>query len=83
MKDTAPDIEKRFREMMLSRSPGERLAMACRMFSTAKSLVLAGISQEPEEQQREGIRRRLFLRFYRDDFGPAERKKILEHLGPT
>ena len=39
MKDTSDAIEAKFREMILARSPSERLAMACGMFATAKELV--------------------------------------------
>jgi len=46
MSDTSVEVEERFLKLMLARSPAERLAMACRMFSTAKALVRAGIKEE-------------------------------------
>ena len=80
IKDTPRHVEKRFQDMMLARSPGERLAMACGMFATARSLVLAGIRAGHGELNRAETRRQLFLRFYEKDFEPEKREKILEHL---
>ena len=57
--------------------------MACRMFATAKSLVLAGIRAGHGELNRAETRRQLFLRFYEKDFEPEKREKILEHLSKT
>jgi hypothetical protein len=78
--DTAPDIERRYRQMMLSQSPSRRVAMACRMFATAKALIRAGIRQPDEGLSPAGWRRYLFLRLYGGDFDEAEREKILSHL---
>ena len=80
MKDTPRHIENRFREMMLARSPGGRLAMACGMFATARSLVLAGIRNTHGELNSVETRGQLFLRFYGMDFEPEKRERILEHL---
>lgn len=81
MKDTSEAMQKRYREMLMALSPGERIAMACRMFNTAKALAIAGI------QHRDGpiddpivLRQKLFLHFYRDDFTPEETERILTHI---
>ena len=67
--------------MLMALSPGERIAMASRMFNTAKALALAGI------QHREGpiddpvlIRQKLFLHFYGHDFTPEETDRILTFI---
>jgi hypothetical protein len=79
MNDNPIDIEERFRKMIMARSPQERLAMACRMFATAKTLVRAGIKEEhgliddPYE-----LRKHMFLRLYGQDFGETEQAKILD-----
>ena len=81
MKDTSEDMQERYEAMLMALSPGERVAMACRMFNTAKALAIAGI------QHREGpiddpvlLRQKLFLHFYRDDFTPEETERILAHI---
>ena len=73
-------MEHRFYEMMLERSRAERLEMACDMFTTAKSLVEAGILAESPGIDGRELKRRVFLRFYEQDFEPAKLEKILAHL---
>jgi len=80
MKDTPPEVEARYREMIMSRSPAERLTMATRMFMTAKSLVRAGLKASGETIPPEEMPGRIFLRFYGHEFGPAEKERILQHL---
>ncbi len=86
MGDTFPDVEKRFRTMMASRTPEERLRMASRMFSTARALVLSGAGADGSDAER---RQYLFSRFYSREFSESERQRILHILakwsprGPT
>ena len=80
MKDTAPGIEAKFRELMMSRSPSERLAMACRMFEAGKSLIQAGILQEYGKLPPNELRRRTFLRLYAQDFAQGEKEQIAKWL---
>ncbi len=76
MKETPEEVENHYREMLLALSPGERLAMACRMFATAKSLMIAGMSSTHGEP----LSSELFLRLYGRDFGASQREKILKHF---
>ena len=78
---TPPEEDPRYRRMILARSPSERLAMACGMFSAAKTLVRAGIVSECGGTEPEDLRRRIFLRLYGGDFEPTKLKKILKRLG--
>jgi hypothetical protein len=80
MKDTPAHVEKRYRDMMMARTPVERLKMASRMFSTAKALVRAGLLHQYGHLEPQELRRHIFLRFYGNDFSEAEREKILEYL---
>ena len=77
MNDTSVEVEERFLKLMLARSPAERLAMACRMFSTAKALVRAGIKEEHGLIDPYELREHMFLRLYGQDFGETEKAKIL------
>jgi len=76
MNDDLMDIEERFRKMIMARSPQERLAMACRMFGTAKALVRAGIEKEHGLLRLDKLREHVFLRLYGQDLGKAERTTI-------
>jgi len=80
MSDTPVDAETRFRELMLAQPPARRLAMASRMFGTARALVRAGIMQVYGDQGPAEMRKYMFLRLYGHDFGESERAKILDYL---
>jgi hypothetical protein len=80
MKDTSPEMEARFREMMMARTPVERLKMATGMFMTAKALIRAGLEREGIPLTPENLREYTFLRLYRRDFTPEQRVKIVKHL---
>jgi len=83
MKDTSPDVEARYRRMILARSPADRLRMACRMFTTAKTLAKAGLEAEHGLLERGALRRQIFLRFYGADFPPAARDRIADVISRT
>lgn len=80
MNDTTPQVEERFREMLLARSGEERLIMACGMYETARRLVLASLLAEDPGASPAALRRGLFLRFYGTDFSPEEASRILAAL---
>jgi hypothetical protein len=77
MSDTPPEVRKRFREMMLARSPIERMRMGSEMLDSARAMVLASLPAGMPEGER---RAALFLRFYSRDFDEPERARILEAL---
>ena len=43
MKDTRPEIEQKYRAMLLARSGEERLKIGCSMHATAQALVRASV----------------------------------------
>jgi hypothetical protein len=71
------DPEQRIRELMARRTPLERLQMASRMFSTARTLAAAGLGPSFSGS---ALREALFLRFYRADFSLAQREAILARI---
>jgi hypothetical protein len=83
MMTTPGDVDARFRKMILSRSPAARLGMSCRMFSTARSLMAAGILAGRGDVDPGYLRERIFLRLYGDDFSIPERERILRYLRTT
>lgn len=80
MSDTPQDVEDHFRQMILALPPGQRLAMACDMFSTVKALMRAGILAECGGVEPPDYRERFFRRMYGQDFEPAELEKILKKI---
>ena len=77
MKDTPPEMEARYRDMLMQRSGEERLKMGCAMRETARALVEASIREQDPQATPEAVRKGLFLRFYGHEFDPESRAKIL------
>ena len=80
MTDTPPEVERRYRAMLLRRSGEERLTMGCSMHAMAQALVRASVLARAPQVSPAELRRALFLRFYGTDFDPATRDRILRAL---
>ena len=57
MKDTPPEIDARYRAMLMQRSGEERLTMGCAMRETARALVEASILEQDPQATPEVVRR--------------------------
>ena len=77
MKDTPPEMEVRYRDMLLQLSGEERLKMGCAMRERARALVAASIREQDPQATPEAVRKGLFLRFYGHEFSAESRAKIL------
>jgi hypothetical protein len=82
MKDTSPEMETRYRAMLLARSGEERLRMAGSMYATARALVVASVRHANPTASPAEIRQAIFLRFYGHEFDEPTRARILARLGP-
>lgn len=80
MTDTPPEVMRRYRAMLLARSPEERLTMGCSMSATARALVRASVLAQDPHASSAALRRALFLRFYGHEFEAAGRARILASL---
>ena len=80
MKDTSVDIKIRFQNMIMKRSPEERLFMGSSMFDTAKQIVKSSIMEQyPKILPRE-MKQKIFLRFYGAEFSEVDKIKILNEM---
>lgn len=79
MNDTPPAIETMYRELLLSRSPAERVRMACSMHAAARAIIRAGIPDNCWETEAD-LRIEIFRRFYRQDFSAAQMERIVQGL---
>ena len=77
MKDTPPEMDARYRDMLMQRSGEERLKMGCAMRETARALAEASILEQDPQATPEAVRKGLFLRFYGHEFDAESRAKIL------
>ncbi len=68
MNDTSPEMDARYRDMLMRRSGEERLKMGCAMRETARALVEASIREQDPQATPEAVRKSLFLRFYGHEF---------------
>jgi len=80
MKDTAPEIEVLFYQMMMKKSGQERMMMGFSMFDMARMQVEAGIMADNPNATGQEIRREIFLRFYGQEFSLEEQEKILKRI---
>jgi hypothetical protein len=76
-RDTPPEIDERYRAMLMQRTGEERLIMGCAMRDTARALVEASLREHDPQATVEAIRKGLFLRFYGHEFDHETRTKIL------
>lgn len=79
MDDTSPEIARKMREMFQARSPIERLKMGFSMLGTSKYLIAQTISADSAAD----ARKKLFLKFYGDDFDSITKQKILDYFDKT
>ena len=80
MKDTSPEIEVLFYQMMMKKSGQERMMMGFSMFDMARMQVEAGIRANKPDATIQEIKREIFLRFYGQEFSLEEQEKILKRI---
>ena len=80
MNDTQTKIKQFYNEMLLLKSPLERLRMASRMYDSAKALATSGIQKERQHLDTARLRGELFLRMYEKDFSVTERERIMKKI---
>jgi len=80
MSDTPTQIQQRYKEMLMSRTPTERLRMVSRMYDAGRKLVISGIQNRRQQLNASQLRGQLFLRMYGSDFTVADRKRIINSI---
>jgi hypothetical protein len=80
MDDTPTKVKKIYNDMLLSKSPLERLRMASRMYDSVKKLALSGIQKEKPHLDPSRLRGELFLRIYGNDFSATDRERIIKKM---
>ena len=83
MNDTSTKIKQLYTEMLLSKSPLERLRMTSRMYDSVKKLATSGLLKERQDIAPSRLRGELFLRIYGNDFSVSERERIVEQIHNT
>ncbi len=77
MTDTPPEVDRLYREMLMSRSAAKRFRMGLDLFALAGQMMLAGLRAEGGERD---LRARAFLRLYGDEFSAAEQQEIVKRI---
>ena len=77
MNDTLPEVDERYRTMLMQRTGEARMIMGCAMRDTARAFVEASLREQDPRAAEATIRKRLFLRFYGHEFDASRRDKIL------
>ena len=81
MSSAPGEVDARFRGMMRRLTPAERLAMACRMFSTGRALAVAGLLSRNRDLTGLPLRRALLKRLYGRDLGVDQLDRFEIALG--
>ena len=71
MKDTSEKMERIYNEMLIKKTPEERVKMCFSMLNAARRIVMSTI------KDKKNWRQEIFLRFYGDEFTPEQKEKIL------
>jgi hypothetical protein len=77
MNDTLPEMDARYRAILMQRSGEERLMMGCAMRETARAFIEASFREQDPQATPEAVRKGFFLRFYGHEFDAVSRAKIL------
>jgi len=74
MNDTTPEIESRLDEIYERKSGEEKLLICLKMFETAREIVISSLPENISERE---LQKKIFLRFYGNDFSENEKVNIL------
>ena len=74
MNDTMPEIESRLDELYEGKSSEEKLLICLKMFETAREIVISSLPKNISERE---LQKKIFLRFYGNDFSENEKVNIL------
>ncbi len=74
MKDTNDKMENIYNEMLMKKTPEERIKMCFSMLNSARRIVLSTI------KDKKNWRQEMFLRFYGDEFNADQKAKIITAL---
>ena len=80
MSDTPKKVEQRYKEMLLSLTPFERLRMAGGMYDSGSKLVITSILNGGQQLNASQLRGQIFLRMYGGEFVSAEIKRIIHRM---
>ena len=80
MQDTSAKVKNIYHDMLMARTPEERLKMGCSMFDMAKKIVRSSILNENSKISEQELKKEIFLRFYGHEFSPQRLKRILNSL---
>ena len=73
LRDTEPEIEAMYRQMLMARSPEERVRMSAQMGESVRAVVLASLPATLTPVERKIA---LLRRYYASDFSEAELEKV-------
>ena len=77
MKDTSKEVENIYNNMLLERTPEERLRMGCSMFDFACAIIESSFPRNLTDIE---IKQQLFLRLYSNDLEEDVKKNFLEKI---
>lgn len=80
MTDTHPEINAKFKRLIMARSRQTRLVMGCSMFETAKYIAKSFINNQFPGISPKQMKKEIFIHFYGLDFDEEDKEKISQYL---
>ncbi len=77
MKDTSPEMQKLYHDLLMQKTGEERFLMGMSMCNAAKRMVLSSFPEDISDSEK---KIRLLFRYYSHDFSNDELKKIAQWL---
>jgi hypothetical protein len=79
-KMTMPEIDEKIREVIMQKTPSERIEMGCAMFEVFRQSIIQDILKENPNITDNSLRQQVFLKLYENEFSVEELQKILAGL---
>jgi hypothetical protein len=76
-----PEIDEKTREMIMQKTPSERIEMGCAMFAEFRHSIIQDILKEDPEISDSDLRQKFFVTVYGQEYTLEELQKILDALG--
>ena len=80
MSNDSLEASKQFQRLIMLKTPEERLRMGCSMFDTAKAMARSSILAQFPDISSGDMKKKIFLKFYGEEFSEVQRQKILNAL---
>jgi hypothetical protein len=81
MDKITPEMDEKTREMIMQKTPEERIQMGCERFAEFRQSIIQDILRENPDISDSALRQEFFSKVYGHEYTKEELQKILDGLG--